>query len=904
MSKEVTLQKKMITIFLSLAMVFLGVFALLSIERLQGNARVINYAGVVRGGTQRLVKEELQGKPNDQLMEHLDQIIDELLTGKGDLGLIRLNDKNFQSLMLQIKTDWKEIKKEILNVRQSGNTEVLFDLSEDYFTLADKTVAEAEEYTQKNVHLAEICFGILIAVFSVVSCFLIWYGSIQSRRQKALKKAELENEKKSEQLSKMTKELQIPMNEISELIYVSDMDTYDLLFINEMGKKSFHIDDINGLKCYESIQGRKSPCPFCTNKYLKPDENYSWETTNPLTGRHYMLKDRMIEWDGRNARLEIAFDMTLLENEKLKLEHALKAENMIMECIRILYQGHDLDTDILSVLKNVCTFLEGERTYIIRFEDGLIYNNSEWCAKGIESQKDAIQGLPLSLFKRWTDIFERQECMIIADLEDYKESSPTEYEMLAAQGIKSLVAVPMEKNGELIGCLGVDNPPVDNLWHISSLLQTLCYFILLAYKRSENEHLLSLMSFHDNLTSFYNRNRFIQDLESLAGDNVSVGILYLDVNGLKEVNDRCGHASGDKLLIETSVKIREVFDKADCYRVGGDEFVVIYPNVSEAFFEEKVAELKRSFKCDNRCNAAIGTEWAGETQNIKQVVANADARMYEDKKDFYRRNKISNRYRHHDDEVLQLANPEVLREEINRQQFVVYLQPKVSSSDRTAVGAEALIRYQSRDGSLVLPGNFLPVLEEAKSISMIDFYVFDFVCSKIKEWVIEGKKGFPVSVNFSRYSLIQPSFIEHLTEICQKHEISPTCLEIEITESVRDVDGIDISKLIIRLRQEGFGVTIDDFGTEYANLSLLSSIEFDVLKLDRSMVKDIIKNPKARSIIESIAGICQNMGIQLVAEGIEEEAQLEMLRSCGVELVQGYLFSKPIPIEEYEKKYL
>lgn len=904
MSKEVTLQRKMITIFLSLAMVFLGVFALLSIERLQGNARVINYAGVVRGGTQRLVKEELQGKPNDQLMEHLDQIIEELLTGDGDLSLVRLDDEEFQRLMAQIKTEWKEIKKEIQNVRRGGETETLFNLSEEHFKLADQTVAEAENYTKKNVRSVEICFIILIGVFSVVSCFLIWFASVQNRRQKELQKAEAENQKKREQLSKMTKELQVPINEISELIYVSDLETYDLLFMNEAGKKSFHVDHVENTKCYKVLHGREEPCPFCTNRYLKPGENYSWETTNAITGRHYMLKDRMIEWDGKHARLEIAFDMTLLENEKLKLEHALEAEKMIMKCIQILYQGQNLEEDVLNVLQNVCRFLGGERTYIISFQNGKAYTDLEWCAEGIESQKEMIQGFPLSIFERWIKIFNNQECMFIDDLEEYKESSPQEYKILAEQGIKSLAAAPMEMDGVLVGCLGVDNPPADNLWHIDSLLQTLCYFILLAYKRAENENLLSRMSFHDNLTSFYNRNRFTKDLESFADNNGAVGILYLDVNGLKEVNDRYGHASGDSLLIKTSEKIKNVFDKGTCYRIGGDEFVVICTNVSKKEFEEKVTELKRSFKCDNQCNAAIGTEWAGETMNIRQVVANADARMYEDKKEFYRQNKASRRYRHSDDEVMKLADPEVLQKEITRRQFIVYLQPKISSSDRSAVGAEALIRYQSRDGSLVLPGNFLPVLEEARSISLIDFYVFDFVCSKIREWSQEGKKGFPVSVNFSRYSLIQPFFVERLKEICEKYEISPTCLEIEITESVRDVNEIDIGHLIVCLRQEGFWVTIDDFGTEYANLALLSSVDFDVLKLDRSMVKDIIQNPKARSIIESIVGICKDMGIQLVAEGIEEEEQLEVLQSCGVELVQGYLFSKPIPIEEYEKKYL
>lgn len=904
MSRGTVLQKRIIIILISVALIFLVIYSLLSIDRLQGNARVINYTGVVRGGTQRLVKKEMQGVPDDALILRLEQIIEELLTGNGDIGLARLDDEEYQRLMRQMKEDWQVIKAEIMKVRQGADGETLFELSEDYFELADLTVTEAELYTEKIARLVERSFVIFTAVYAVILCLIAWLGVVQGRRQKAIQKAEEDNQKKSEHLTKMAKELQVPINEISELIYVSDMENYDLLFVNEAGKRNFGIDDVDGLKCYKSLQGRDDPCPYCPNHLLKPGENYSWETTNPLTKRHYMLKDRMIEWEGRMARMEIAFDMTNIEEEKQKLKYTLDTENMVMECIRTLYQGRDLEKDVLMVMEIVGRYLHADRTYIFGIKDDLFYNRLEWCAPGIASQRERLQDVPFDAYAHWENIFINQECLIIEDLEEYRKDSPEVYKMLASQGIKSLVVAPMEQDGVPVGFFGVDNPPADRLGNIDSLLQALCYFILLSYRRAENEKMLSRMSFHDTLTSFYNRNRFISDLEVLAHTDMSLGIVYLDVNGLKEVNDMLGHACGDRILVETADKIRAAFKEADCYRVGGDEFVVIAKNVTKEVFEGNVDSLKKSFRWDNRCKAAIGTEWTAEAWNIKEIVANADARMYEDKKEFYRKNKGAGHYRHRSDEVLQLADPEVLQEEIGRQQFVVYLQPKISSSDRMAVGAEALIRYQSRDGSLVLPGNFLPILEEAKSISLIDFFVFDFVCSKIKVWSKEGKKDFPVSVNFSRYSLVQPSFIERLKGICGKYGISPTRLEIEITEGVREVEGIDISELVIQLRQEGFGVIIDDFGTEYANLALLSAVEFDVLKLDRSMVKDIVTNGKVQAIIKSIVDICRTMEVQLVAEGIEEEEQLEALRDCGVELVQGYLFSRPIPIEEYEKKYL
>lgn len=512
--------------------------------------------------------------------------------------------------------------------------------------------------------------------------------------------------------------------------------------------------------------------------------------------------------------------------------------------------------------------------------------------------------MPESLIDRWRSVFSKNECVIVEDVEKLKDTSPEEYRVLTMQNIRSLVAAPMEQGGELKGYLGVDNPPPQRLQNIASLLQTLCYFLMLSYRRADNEQQLSRLSFYDTLTTFYNRNRYIQDLKALSHERAPLGIVFLDVNGLKEINDRCGHAFGDKVLQESAQKMREVFGDAEYYRIGGDEFVIISYKISSDLFADRVKQLKRCFHADQNCKAAIGSCWSETVEDIGQIVGDADSRMYEDKKDYYRRHPSTVRYRHESDEVLPLTDPKVLQDKISKEQFVVYFQPKVSSDAGNTVGAEALIRYQPREGALVLPGNFLPLLEEAGSVMQIDFFVFEFVCSKLKKWVNEGKKAFPVSVNFSRASLTGPGFVKRLVDISEKYTISPNYLEIEITESMRDAKDFELKELIEELRRAGFAVAIDDFGTEYANLSLLTAVDFDVLKLDKTMVDDVADNPKTRRIVKTIAQLCREMGIKLIAEGIEKEEQLTALKGCGVELVQGYLFSRPIPIEEYEKKYL
>lgn len=898
------MRKKFISVMLVIALLASGMVSLVVIHGLQGNARVINYAGVVRGATQRLIKQELNAQPNDALIARLDDILMELSAGEGNNGLRRLNDADFQALVAQMQEQWTIMKAEIVKVREGQDDAALYELSEAYFDLADRTVSAAEVYTERQVAKAERGLILLSAIFLFLSGLIAWYSAMQDRRQRALMEAENNNRLRSEHLEQMSEDLRVPMNEISELIYVSDPETYELLFVNGTGRKTFGITDVTGLKCYKALQGFTEPCSFCTTPKLSVGENYTWEYTNPLTKKHYLLKDRLIQWEGRQARMEIAFDITEAEAEKQKLKNTLDAQQMVMECVRTLYQEHDLSVAIDAVLEHLGRFFEADRAYLFMLRENLAYNDFEWCKEGIAAQKDLLQAVPLSVVTRWMPFFDRQECVILEDVESLREGYPGEYKLLAAQDIHSLVAAPLERDGELLGLLGVDNPPPEQIRGIDSLLQTLCYFMMLAYRRSEDEQQLAQLSYFDTLTSFYNRNRYMEDAQALAAHEGAVGIVYLDVNGLKDINDQKGHSAGDKVLVECTQQMREVFNGADFYRIGGDEFVIICTDRDQVSFEEDVAEMQRRFGAGGQLHVAIGAQWAPQSKDVQQLIVSADAQMYEDKKEFYRRNPSSNRYRHHSDEVLRLSDPAVLQEELREKRFVIYLQPKISSADYSSVGAEALIRYQPRSGPMLLPGNFLPMLEESQTISQIDFYVFERTCAQLSAWAKQGKSPMTVSVNFSRSSLAEKDFVSRLTALCEAYGVERRFLEIELTETFHEPDGFDLKALIHELRQAGFLVTIDDFGTEYANLSVLCTVEFDVLKLDKSLVDDIVQNDKARTIIESTLSICKEMQIQVVAEGVETEEQLAALRSCGVELVQGFLFSQPIPIDEYEKKYL
>lgn len=259
------MRKRVIPLFLAVALLISGLLSIVSIHRLQGNARVINYTGVVRGATQRLIKQELSGQPNEALIQRLDGILDELATGQGENGLVRLRDDDFQALVAQMQQAWERMKDEILLVRQGADAQALYDQSEEYFELADRAVSAAEIYSERQIGPVERALLILsIAVLALVA-LLTWYSAAQERQKRQLRQAEEETRAESERLTRLSEDLRAPMDEISELMYISDVETHELLYINEMGRQSFGITELNGQFATRCCKGRRAPAIFAAH---------------------------------------------------------------------------------------------------------------------------------------------------------------------------------------------------------------------------------------------------------------------------------------------------------------------------------------------------------------------------------------------------------------------------------------------------------------------------------------------------------------------------------------------------------------------------------------------------------------------------------------------------------------
>ena len=379
------------------------------------------------------------------------------------------------------------------------------------------------------------------------------------------------------------------------IIYVNDPKTYELLWSNDNCMRSFGLEDIGQHKCHELFQGLDEPCPFCPMAKLNFDSFYIWEFYNSKINRHFLIKDKLIRHQGRTLHMEIATDITEKVLEQQVVQQKLEFEQTLLKCVRILLEEDDSNLVIEKTIALAGRQYHADRCYV--FESGhdssnrrVVHNTHEWCAPGIEPQMHTLQNLPIALVSPWMELFLNSREVVIENLEDIRDAHPDLYATLKRQNIQRLFAVPLHLDGILTGFIGVDNPH-DCLGDFT-LLHSLAYFMDNTISRTRLVDELRSISLHDSLTGLGNRNAYQAACKRLAEEKISnIGVIYIDLNDLKFINDTYGHEKGDEYITSMSAIFSKHFRSSDIFRIGGDEFVAaVY---GSADFSSKLAELKQ-----------------------------------------------------------------------------------------------------------------------------------------------------------------------------------------------------------------------------------------------------------------------------------------------------------------------
>ena len=686
------------------------------------------------------------------------------------------------------------------------------------------------------------------------------------------------------------------LDQIDEIIYIADLENYELLYLNRIGRERFGTP-APGVKCYEFLQGEEKPCKFCTNGELShlQDKHITWVRQHSAAG-NMLLHDSIIDYGGRPCRMELAISVERYVAEVAAAKQDLAAERKLVKCIENLVLSTDFDAAVNSMLVTILEHYSADRAYIFEFDwtRDVTHNTYEICRDGVTPEKDNLQNVPIEVVALWVDIFQNQhrKINIIEDVAALKDDPARriEYDCLHPQGIKSLITVPIFVSGELHGFLGVDNPHA----HMDApeMLAQITYVAANELQKRTLTDELTVKSYLDPLTGLRNRLAYDEALGYLLGKEIPTGVGFLDLNGLKWINDNLGHDMGNKALRRVCEILLKYIQKEYVYRISGDEFVIIWTDVEYPIFNAAAEQLEAAL-VEEKDIASFGFVWGAE-EDVGVAVRKAEQAMQAAKNKFYASNT--------DLKGQRPGYLDLLLKEFRDSTFIPYLQPLYSIQYDRVYGAEVLVRKIDPHGNIHPPVEFIKVMEKEHMISMVDLEMLRQSCELLQNW-----KAWPdlvLNVNVSRNTLVEPDYLTQVDKIFADTGVDPRRLIFEITESSQGIQLESLSSLLDELRARGITLAIDDLGTEAACLEMLYLPQIGVAKIDRSLICKAEHSPREQTVIRHLIDLCHDLGMRCVAEGIETDSQIELLKQLGCDRLQGYKIGKPMPAADFFHQFV
>ncbi|MBM7059104.1 EAL domain-containing protein [Pseudomonas sp. UL073] len=430
-----------------------------------------------------------------------------------------------------------------------------------------------------------------------------------------------------------------------------------------------------------------------------------------------------------------------------------------------------------------------------------------------------------------------------------------------------------------------------------------------------NSELMQL-ALYDNLTKLPNRmllsDRLEQAIQKASRDHSSFAALFLDLDGFKAVNDAYGHHRGDQLLVEVAQRIRETMRGQDTVaRLGGDEFVLLVeigdPTDAAKIAEKLIETVRQPYSIErHECfvSASIGIAvYPGNGNSQHELLVNADAAMYHAKDQgrdgycFFESSMNANAH-----EQLQLLQD--LRHALERNELVLYYQPKVLAPNGQTTGAEALLRWQHPQRGLLAPDQFLPLAEKTGLIVPIGQWVINEACAQMRRWRVLGREDWSVAVNLSASQFAHSGLVETVRSALQRHALEPRNLTLEVTESTAMRDADTSLAILDRLAEMGVSISIDDFGTGYSSLLYLKRLPATELKIDRGFIRELEAGSDDAAIVAAIIALGRTLNLKVIAEGVETTPQRSFLTELGCDSLQGYLLGRPMPAQQLTDSFV
>ena len=417
------------------------------------------------------------------------------------------------------------------------------------------------------------------------------------------------------------------------------------------------------------------------------------------------------------------------------------------------------------------------------------------------------------------------------------------------------------------------------------------------------------LSMFDNDLMVYPLTFFLATVKNLIrqGRIGEFGGVYFNIKHFSSINDRFGRDCATNIMKQFIHGIQEKILYEECIcRVGGDNFVVLFKKDNLNIIKNYLSGMPITF---NDEEAVTVTTTAGyymipEATESATDVMDRISTAYQLAKSVYKRPFLfyDDEIMHHQTHVKEIEM--MFPSAIENEEFKVFYQPKTQLNNYQLAGAEALCRW-FRNGKVISPGEFIPVLEGSKAICTLDFYMLDHVCRDIRRWLDEGREAVKVSVNLSRLHLGDEDLLESILRIIDKYKVPHHFIEIELTETTTDVDYKELKKIVYGLREQDISTSVDDFGVGYSSLNLIREMPWNVLKIDKSFLptqEEENNDPSKVKMLRHIITMSQDLGLECIVEGVETAEQVKLLKDCKCYLAQGFYFDRPLPVKEFEQK--
>lgn len=577
----------------------------------------------------------------------------------------------------------------------------------------------------------------------------------------------------------------------------------------------------------------------------------------------------------------------------------------------------NIDEKINSALNKIGRHFQVDRAHVSLFDSEYetIVCTHEWSNEGIVPRREPIQKLSVDLFPWWVKHILSDGMVHIPDVRDLPEEAGAEKRQLMGWQVQSLLSVPITGSGKTFGYLGLDAVKAQAKWcsvHIS-LLKMIAGMLGDALAKADGEKEINTMAFYDHLTQLPNRSLFrdraAQAIQYAKRSGTMIAVMFLDLDSFKNVNDTVGHDGGDELLINVAHQLSQCLRTVDTIsRFGGDEFLILINGIGQpqdvlttadrimSLFDKPFLLKEQEFFITASAGIAI---YPMDGEDTEMLIKNADIAMYNAKE------KGKNQYmlcscemKNEVQRKTKLTNS--LYRAKDRGELVLYYQPQVSLQPKRIIGMETLIRWRHPEIGMISPGGFIPLAEHAGLIYPIGAWVLKNACAQNKVWQDMGLPLVRMAVNVSVHQLRNPNFVALIGDILEETGLNPKFLELEITESSAVNEEHYIIDVLNDLKKLGVSISIDDFGTKYSSLTRLKVLPIDRIKMDMQFVHGIEESDKDKAITKIIINIAQNLGIKVIAEGVETKKQLEFLTRRMCDEVQGFYYYRPMPVKEAE----